>query len=59
MPGWITFSLDGRYIYPSSDDVIDLETREIITLLKDEHHNNVASEKMIGVHVEDGKIIRA
>lgn len=59
MPGWITFSLDGKYAYPSSGEVIDVETREIITLLKDEHHNYVASEKMIEVHVEDGKIIRA
>ncbi len=59
MPGWITFSLDGKYAYPSSGEVIDVKTREIITLLKDEHHNYVASEKMIEVHVEGGKIIQA
>ena len=59
MPGWVTFSLDGKYAYPSSGEVIDVKTREIITLLKDEHHNYVASEKMIEIHVEDGKIIRA
>jgi hypothetical protein len=26
---WITFSLDGRWAYPSSGDVIDVKTREI------------------------------
>ena len=59
MPGWITFSLDGKYAYPSSGEVIDVKTREIVTLLKDEHHNYVASEKMIEVHVENGKIVNA
>jgi DNA-binding beta-propeller fold protein YncE len=49
MPGWITFSLDGKYAYPSSGEVIDTKTRKIITTLEDEFHNYVASEKMIEV----------
>ncbi len=55
MPGWITFSLDGKYAYPSSGEVIDVKTRKIITTLQDEHFNNVASEKMVEVHFAGGK----
>jgi DNA-binding beta-propeller fold protein YncE len=35
-PGWVTFSLDGRYAYPSTGDVIDVATREVLTGLRDE-----------------------
>ena len=34
-PGWITFSLDGRYAYPSTGEVIDT-TKKIVAALKDE-----------------------
>src|SRR5215212_2590159 len=49
MPGWITFSIDGKYVYPSSGEVIDVRTRKILTTLHDEFNNNVASEKMVEV----------
>ena len=26
-PGWITFSVDGQYAYPSTGDVIDVKSR--------------------------------
>ena len=35
-PGWVTFSLDGRYAYPSTGDVIDAETKKVLTGLQDE-----------------------
>jgi DNA-binding beta-propeller fold protein YncE len=54
MPGWINFSMDGRFAYPSSGEVIEVKTRKIITDLQDEFHNNAASEKMIEI-VFDGK----
>ncbi|WP_336515006.1 YncE family protein [Pollutibacter soli] len=59
MPGWIMFSLDGKYAYPSSGEVIDTRTRKILLQLQDEQFNNVASEKMIEIHLQDGKAIRA
>lgn len=59
LPGWIMFSLDGKYAYPSSGDVIDVRTRRILTELKDEHNNNVNSEKMVEVDFADGKPIKA
>ncbi|SOE23345.1 NHL repeat-containing protein [Spirosomataceae bacterium TFI 002] len=58
MPGWVTFSLDGKFAYPSSGEVIDVKTREILYILKDEHHNTVSSEKMIEVFMENGKAMR-
>jgi DNA-binding beta-propeller fold protein YncE len=45
-PGWVTFSIDGRYAYPSTGDVIDTQTRKIITTLTDEENRAVQSEKL-------------
>jgi DNA-binding beta-propeller fold protein YncE len=59
MPGWIVISMDGKYVYPSSGEVIDRKTRKIITLLQDEFHNNVASEKMVEIHFSGNKPIKA
>ena len=59
MPGWINFSMDGKYVYPSSGEVIDRKTRKIITVLQDEFYNNVASEKMLEIHFEGNKAVKA
>ncbi len=59
MPGWITFSLDGKYAYPSSGEVIDVETREVLSKLKDEFNNFVASEKMVEIHFGNHKAVKA
>jgi len=59
MPGWITFSIDGKYVYPSSGEVIETKTRKTITLLQDEFHNNVASEKMVEIHFEGNRAVKA
>ena len=58
MPGWITFTIDGKYAYPSSGEVIDVKTRKIVTTLQDEHNNNVASEKMIEIQFNGNKAVR-
>jgi DNA-binding beta-propeller fold protein YncE len=57
-PGWITFSLDGAYAYPSTGEVIDVKTRKIVAALSDEHMQPVHSEKMIEVTFKDGKPVR-
>ena len=59
MPGWITFSIDGQYAYPSSGEVIHTKTRETLYMLKDEHHNTVSSEKMIEIFMRDGEATKA
>ncbi len=59
MPGWITFSMDGKYAYPSSGEVIDVKTRKILLTLKDEFNNSVASEKMVEIQFDGNKAVRA
>jgi DNA-binding beta-propeller fold protein YncE len=59
MPGWITFSLDGKYAYPSSGEVIDVKTRKTLFTLQDENYNNVSSEKMVEVHLANNKAVKA
>jgi len=59
MPGWITFSMDGKYAYPSSGEVIDVKTRKILLTLKDEFNNSVASEKMVEVQFNGDKPVKA
>jgi hypothetical protein len=49
--GWITFSIDGQYAYPSSGDVIDTKTKKIVAKL-------VESEKLLEIQFEHGKAVR-
>jgi DNA-binding beta-propeller fold protein YncE len=58
-PGWVTFSLDGRYAYPSTGEVIDTKTRKIVVALSDEQNRVVQSEKVVEiVKGADGRIVR-
>ena len=59
MPGWITFTTDGKYAYPSSGEVIEVKTRKTITTLQDEFNNNVSSEKMIECRLRGNKLVSA
>ena len=58
-PGWITFSIDGRYAYPSTGDVIDVATRKILTGLTDELGAAVHSEKLLEIDFVGKKPVRA
>ena len=53
-PGWITFSLDGRFAYPSTGEVIDAKSKAIVATLADEQGRAVHSEKMVEIHFKDG-----
>jgi DNA-binding beta-propeller fold protein YncE len=57
-PGWVTFSLDGRYVYPSTGDVIDAATRKVLTGLQDEKGREVHSEKMVEIDLKAGAPVR-
>jgi len=57
-PGWVTFSLDGKYGYPSTGEVVDVKTHKVLTALTDEKGGQVHSEKMLEIDVKDGKPVR-
>jgi DNA-binding beta-propeller fold protein YncE len=51
-PGWISFSLDGRYVYPDGGAVIDSHSKQVIARIP-------TSEKLIEIDFRDGKPIKA
>ncbi len=54
-PGWVTFTLDGTLAYPSTGEVIDVKSRQIVTALADEQGNPVHSEKLLEIDFSEGK----
>lgn len=58
-PGWITFSIDGRYALPSTGDVIDARTKAVVTTLRDEKGGPVQSEKMVEIGFSGGRPVLA
>jgi DNA-binding beta-propeller fold protein YncE len=54
-PGWITFGIDGKLAYPSTGDVIDAKTKQIVATLQDENGANAESEKMLEIDFANGK----
>lgn len=57
-PGWVTFSLDGRYAYPSTGDVIEVRSRKIVAELADENGRPVQSEKMVEIVFDGDRPVR-
>jgi DNA-binding beta-propeller fold protein YncE len=57
-PGWVTFSIDGQYAYPSTGEVIDAATKQIVVQLSDEERRAVQSEKMLEIDFESGRAVR-
>jgi hypothetical protein len=57
-PGWVTFSMDGRYAYPSTGEVFDVKSKQIVATLADETGRPVHSEKMVEIVWSKNKPIR-
>jgi DNA-binding beta-propeller fold protein YncE len=57
-PGWVTFSLDGKYAYPSTGDVFEIATRKNLLGLTDETGAGVHSEKMVEIHFRGMEPVR-
>lgn len=51
-PGWITFSIDGKYAYPDGGAVIDVKTKRIVTRIP-------TSEKLLEIDFENGRVVKA
>jgi len=54
-PGWITFGIDGTLAYPSTGDVVDVRTKQIVATLQDENGANAESEKLLEIDFAGGK----
>lgn len=57
-PGWVTFTIAGDLGYPSTGEVIDVKTHEIVHRLFDEEGRMMMSEKMLEIQFEDGRPVR-
>jgi len=53
-PGWVSFSVDGKYAYSSTGEVIDTQTKKIVAALFDENGKEVHSEKLLEIVFRDG-----
>ena len=58
-PYWITVGFDGKFVYPSTGEVIDAASKKIVATLQDEYGRPVESEKLVEVMFAGGKIVRA
>jgi DNA-binding beta-propeller fold protein YncE len=58
-PGWVTFTIDGTLAYPSTGEVIDTKSREIVATLTDEEGRPVMSEKMLEIDFRGAEPVRA
>jgi DNA-binding beta-propeller fold protein YncE len=58
-PGWITWSLDGTQVWPSTGEIIDARTKKIVATLTDEEHRVVQSEKVVEVWFAGNTVVRA
>ena len=58
-PRWIAFSIDGRYAYASTGDVVSAATRTIVGALEDAAGAKVASENLLEIDFVDGQPIRS
>jgi hypothetical protein len=57
--GWVSFSMDGRFAYSSTGEIIDVATKKVVAALKDETGRQVQSEKLLDVAIAAGKVVRA
>lgn len=51
-PGWVSFSIDGKYAYPDGGVVYDAYTKKVVARIP-------TSEKMIEIQFRDGKPVKA
>jgi hypothetical protein len=58
-PGWVSFSIDGRFAYPSTGDVIETANHKVVTGLTDERGTAVQSEKLLEIDFDGSRPTRA
>ena len=43
--GWLSFSMDGRFAYSSTGEIIDATTKKVVASLQDENGRDVRAKK--------------
>ncbi|MEY2409849.1 MAG: hypothetical protein QOF48_2519 [Verrucomicrobiota bacterium] len=56
--GWICFSLDGKYAWSHTPDIIDAHSKKVVATLKDEKGEPVSGSKFFEAQFLDGKLVR-
>ena len=56
-PGWVNYSLDGRYLYPSTGEVLDARSKARVGWLVDKHGRLLPSEKILPIDWRDGRAV--
>ena len=57
-PGWITFSIDGRFAYPSTGEVFETRSKQLVAALEDDEGRQVGSEKLLEIVMDGGRAVR-
>ncbi|MDP8980735.1 MAG: hypothetical protein M3O35_09105 [Acidobacteriota bacterium] len=57
--GWVSFSMDGRFAYSSTGEIVEVATKKIVAALEDETGRQVQSEKLLDIVISGGKVVRA
>ncbi len=57
-PGWIMSSIDGKYLYPESGEIIDVTAKKVIGNLIGANGHYVHSRFALAVEVRDGTVVR-
>lgn len=55
--GWVLFSMDGKYAWTHTEEVIDPKTKQVIAILRDETGKPLASSKYFEVHLRGKKVV--
>jgi len=55
--GWVCFSMDGRFGWCHTPDVIDVKTRQIVATLKDGDGRPVMGSKFFEAHFRDDRLV--
>jgi DNA-binding beta-propeller fold protein YncE len=55
---WMTFGLDGKLVYASSGDIIDVATRKVVGTMRSDAGTKMFSEKLLDMTFLDGHLQR-
>ena len=58
-PGWLSFSIDGRFAYSSTGEIFDARSKRPVAALTDETGRPFQSEKLLEIVIDNNKVVRA